>query len=91
MAHVVVPSSWHNVTDGQTRFDLPAATLDGLLRGFARAFPEAAYRLYSPTGELLRYHLFFVDGESVYRTVPADEVRLRPESRVEIIPPLSGG
>jgi hypothetical protein len=91
MPQVLVPGSWHNVTDGLARTDLRADNLRELLRAFVSVHPEAGYRLYSPDGELLRYHVFVVDGEQVTRTAPLDQVRLRPDSIVEIIPPLSGG
>lgn len=91
MPQLVVPGSWHNVTSGQVRSDLPAATLLELLEAFVESHPEAAYRLYSPSGDLLRYHLLFVDGEQVERTTPPDRVALGPASHVEIIAPLAGG
>lgn len=91
MPHVLVPGSWRNVSNGRARFDLAADTLDELLRAFVNVCPDAGYRLYSPAGELLRYHLFFVDGEQIERATPADEVQLEPESVIKIIPPLSGG
>ncbi|HTY35340.1 MoaD/ThiS family protein [Mycobacterium sp.] len=91
MPQLVVPGSWHKVTSGNVRSELPAATLGELLAAFVRSYPEAAYRLYSPAGDLLRYHLFFVDGEKVNRATPPDHVPLEPSSRVEIIAPLAGG
>jgi hypothetical protein len=91
MAHLVVPGSWHNVTSGRVRSDLAAGNLRELIEAFVRAHPEAGYRLYSPGGELLRYHVFFVDGEQVHRSTPPDQVPLEPGSTVEIVPPLSGG
>jgi len=91
MPQLVVPGSWHNVTSGRVRSDLPAGNLCELLEAFVEEHPEAGYRLYSPGGELLRYHIFFVDGEQVYRTTPPEEVRLEAGSTVEIVPPLSGG
>lgn len=91
MPQLTVPGSWHNVTSGHVRSELPAATLRELLEAFVRTHPEAGYRLYSPTGDLLRYHLFFVDGEQVERTAPPEEVVLAPSSQVQIIPPLAGG
>jgi molybdopterin converting factor small subunit len=91
MPQVLVPGSWHNVTDGQARTDLEAENLGELLRAFVSVYPEAGYRLYTPDGELLRYHVFVIDGEQVTRTAPPDQLRLSPGSIVEIIPPLSGG
>jgi hypothetical protein len=91
MPQLVVPGSWHNVTSGKVRSELPAATLRELLEAFVRSHPEAGYRLYSPAGDLLRYHIFFVDGDQVDRTTPPDEVALAPGSRVEIVAPLAGG
>ncbi len=91
MPHLVVPGSWHNVTRGRTRFELEGGNLDELIGALVEACPEAGYRLHSSRGELLRYHMFFVDGEQVFRTTPADEVELGPESIVEIIPALAGG
>jgi molybdopterin converting factor small subunit len=79
------------VTSGKVRSELAADNLRELLEAFVQAHPQAGYRLYSPGGELLRYHIFFVDGEQVYRTTPHDEVVLEPGSTVEVIPPLSGG
>jgi hypothetical protein len=79
------------VTGGRARFELAADNLGDLLRAFATAHPQAGYRLYSPGGQLLRYHLFIVDGEQVLRATPPGEVPLTPESTVEIVPPLSGG
>jgi molybdopterin converting factor small subunit len=91
MPQLTVPGSWHNVTSGHVRAELPAATLRELLEAFVRSHPEAGYRLYSPPGDLLRYHIFFVDGAQVERTTPPEEVALAPSSRVQIIPPLAGG
>ena len=91
MPHLLVPGSWHNVTSGRVRSELAAENLRELLEAFVRAHPDAGYRLYSPDGQLLRYHIFFVDGEQVYRTTPPDDVPLAPGSTVEIVPPLSGG
>jgi hypothetical protein len=91
MPHIVVPGSWHNVTRGRVRSELPAGNLAELLRAFVAEHPEAGYRLYSPTGELLRYHVFFVDGEQIGRDAATDTVPLDPESTVEVVPPLSGG
>ena len=91
MPHLTVPGSWHNVTAGHVRSHLPAATLGELLEAFVRSHPEAGYRLYSPAGDLLRYHILFVDGEQVDRATRPEEVALAPSSRVEIIAPLAGG
>jgi hypothetical protein len=91
MPQIVVPGSWHNVTRGRIRSELPATSLGELLRKFAQEFPDAAYRLYTPNGALLRYHIFFVDGEQVPRSSPVDEVRLVSDSVVRVIPPLAGG
>src|SRR3954447_13592842 len=91
MPQLTVPGSWHNVTSGHVRSDLPAATLHDLLEAFVRSHPDAGYRLYSPAGELLRYHIFFVDGEQVQSTMPPEDVPLGPNSHVRIIPPLAGG
>ena len=91
MAQVVVPGSWHNVIGGRARFDLPAGDLGELLRALVDAHPEAGYRLYSPAGELMRYHIFFVDGEQVCRRTAVGDVKLGPASVVEIVPPLAGG
>ena len=91
MPHIVVPGSWHNVTRGCVHSKLAAADLGELLRAFADAYPEAAYRLYSPTGAVLRYHVFFVDGQQVPRATPISEVRLAPGSTVRVVPPLAGG
>lgn len=88
---LVVPGSWHNVTSGKVRSELAAGNLHELLKAFVDAHPNAGYRLYAPSGELLRYHIFFVDGEQVCRTTPLADVALEPGSTVEIIPPLSGG
>lgn len=71
--------------------ELEGGTLTELIGALVETYPEAGYRLHSSRGELLRYHMFLVDGEQVFGTTPADEVELRPESIVEIIPPLSGG
>lgn len=91
MPQLIVPGSWHNVTSGMVHSELPATTLGELLEAFVRSHPEAGYRLYSAAGDLLRYHIFFVDGEQVDRTTPPDDVALMPGSRVEIIAPLAGG
>ncbi|WP_329091189.1 MoaD/ThiS family protein [Actinomadura citrea] len=91
MPHLIVPGSWHNVTSGKVRSELPAANLRELLETFVSSHPEAGYRLYSPVGDLLPYHLFLVDGEQVPRATPPGDVALAPGSRVEIIPPLAGG
>jgi molybdopterin converting factor small subunit len=91
MPLLVVPGSWHNVTSGEVRSELAATTLGELLEAFVRSHPAAGYRLYSPAGELLRYHLIFVDSEQVDRTTPPEDVALAPGSRVDIIAPLSGG
>jgi molybdopterin converting factor small subunit len=91
MPNLLVPGSWHNVTSGKVRSELPGATLGELLESFVAAHPDAGYRLYAPGGRLLRYHIFFVDGEQVYRTTPPEDVALEPGSTVEIVPPLSGG
>ncbi|MFD0534541.1 hypothetical protein ACFQY7_12985 [Actinomadura luteofluorescens] len=48
MPHLIVPGSWHNVTSGKVRSELPAANLRELLDTFVRSHPEAGYRLYSP-------------------------------------------
>jgi hypothetical protein len=91
MPQIVVPGSWHNVTRGRIRSDFAATTLGGLLHAFASEFPDAAYRLYTPDGALLRYHIFFVDGEQVPRAAPVDQVPLVADSVVRVIPPLAGG
>ena len=91
MPQLVVPGSWHCVTSGKVRAELPAATLRELLEAFVRSHPEAGYRLYSSAGDLLRYHIFFVDGEKVDGATAPEDVALAPASRVEIIAPLAGG
>jgi hypothetical protein len=91
VAQLTVPGSWHNVTSGQVRSELPARTLRELLEAFVRSHPDAGYRLYSAAGDLLRYHIYFVDGEQLERTTPPEDVALTPSSRVLIIPPLAGG
>lgn len=91
MPELVVPGSWHNVTAGRVRSRLPAATLADLLAAFVRDHPASGYRLYAPGGALLRYHIFFVDGEQVRHDAALEDVALEPGSTVEIVPPLSGG
>lgn len=91
MPQLVVPGSWHSVTSGKVCAELPAVTLSELLEAFVRAYPETGYRLYSSAGDLVRYHIFFVDGEKVDGTTPPEDVVLTPASRVEIIAPLAGG
>ncbi|TVT61463.1 MoaD/ThiS family protein [Amycolatopsis rhizosphaerae] len=91
MPHLIVPASWHNATSGKARLELPAVNLRELLDAFVRSHPKAGYRLYSPAGALLHYHIFVVDGVQVPRTTPPDDVNLTHSSRVEIIPPLVGG
>ncbi|WP_007023595.1 MoaD/ThiS family protein [Saccharomonospora iraqiensis] len=91
MPQLIVPGSWHYATSGNVRLELQAANLRELLEAFVRSHPKASYRLYSPAGELLSYHIFVVDGTQVPRATPPDEVELTQGSRVEIIPPLVGG
>ena len=91
MPQLIVPGSWHNVTSGKVRSEVPAGNLHELLESFVRSHPEAGYRLYSPAGDLLRYHIFFVDGEQVDRRMAPGDVALAPGSRVEIVAPLAGG
>lgn len=91
MPQLIVPGSWHNATSGKARLELPATNLRELLEAFVHSHPEASYRLYSPAGGLLAYHIFLVDGEQVPRMTPPIDVGLAPTSRVEIIPPLAGG
>lgn len=91
MPHLIVPGSWHNATSGKARLELTAGTLRDLLDAFVHSHPKAGYRLYSPAGHLLDYHIFVVDGEQVPRMTSPEDVGLSPDSRVEIIPPLVGG
>ncbi|MFC6090017.1 MoaD/ThiS family protein [Saccharothrix lopnurensis] len=91
MPQLIVPGSWRNATSGQARLELQAANLRELLEAFVHSHPTAGYRLFSPTGGLLDYHIFVVDGEQVPRMTPPEEVGLEHGSRVEIIPPLVGG
>jgi hypothetical protein len=91
MPHLIVPGSWHDATSGKANLELHATNLREILEEFVQSHPEAGYRLYSPTGSLLDYHIFVVDGEQVPRRTPPDDVGLTPASRVEIIPPLVGG
>jgi hypothetical protein len=91
MPQLIVPSSWHNATSGKARLELQATNLRELLEEFVHSHPKAGYRLYSPTGSLLDYHIFVVDGEQVPHLTPPDDVGLTSASRVEIIPPLVGG
>lgn len=91
MPQLIVPGSWNNATSGTARLELHATNLRELLEEFVHSHPRAGYRLYSPTGSLLGYHIFLVDGEQVPRMTPPDDVGLTSTSRVEIIPPLMGG
>jgi hypothetical protein len=91
MPQLIVPGSWQNATSGKARLDLEAANLRELLEAFVHSHPKAGYRLYSPAGSLLDYHIFVVDGELVPRMTPPEDVGLSQGSRVEIIPPLVGG
>jgi hypothetical protein len=91
MPQLIVPGSWHNATSGKVRIELPGANLRELLEAFVDSHPKAGYRLYSPAGGLLDYHIFVVDGLQVPRMKPPDDVDLDQGSRVEIIPPLVGG
>ena len=91
MPQLIVPGSWHNATSGKARIELPGANLRELLGAFVDSHPKAGYRLYSPAGSLLDYHIFVVDGVQVARMTPLDDVNLDQDSRVEIIPPLVGG
>lgn len=91
MPQLIVPGSWRSATSGRARLDLPATNLRELLEEFVHSHPDAGYRLYSPAGSLLEYHIFVVDGEQVSRLTAPDDVVLTSSSRVEIIPPLVGG
>ncbi len=87
MATVWIPSLLRPLCDNQSKLDVPAETLEALLRGLDAACPGFYDRVVE-NGRLRPELAVAIDGEA--HSYPLHE-RLRPQADIAIVPSIGGG
>ncbi len=87
METVWIPSLLRPLCDNQSKLDVPAETLEALLRGLDAACPGFYDRVVE-NGRLRPELAVAIDGEA--HSYPLHE-RLRPQADIAIVPSIGGG
>ena len=87
MASVTIPSNLRSFCEGAAHVEVPAASIEELLRNIDARCPGFYARVVE--GGILRPELAFAVGGEVIRLALHD--RLEPDADITIVPALGGG
>lgn len=90
MATVIIPTPLRKFTNNQSRLQVQAANVDGLVQELTTNFPDLKKHLLDEHGQLRSFINVFL-GEEDIRDLQAGATPLKEESQVSIIPAIAGG
>ena len=90
MAMVFVPSPLRRHTGGQSRVDVPGATVGEVLSMLTTAYPGLSGQILDEGGEVRAYINVFVNGAEI-RTLSGQATPVASGDEVSVIPAMAGG
>lgn len=90
MATVLVPSPLRRLTGGQSKVDVAAVDVGGLIQALNSDYPGVAEKLLDGSGEIKRFINVFVNDDEV-RSLQGLATPVRDDDRVSIVPAMAGG
>jgi molybdopterin synthase sulfur carrier subunit len=87
---VYVPAPLRRQTGGQSRVQVPGATVREVLANLAAAFPGVGVQVLDEAGQVRAYINVFVNSSEI-RTLRGAETPVAPQDEVSIIPAMAGG
>jgi molybdopterin converting factor small subunit len=90
MATVIIPTPLRKFTNSQSRLQIQATDVDGLVQELTQNFPDLKKHLLDEQGKLRSFVNVFL-GEDDIRDLQAGATPLNPEAVVSIIPAIAGG
>ncbi len=90
MATVYVPAPLRRQAGGQSRVQIPGATVREVLANLGTAYPGISEQILDETGQVRHYINVFVNGNEI-RALSGAETAVGPQDEVSIIPAMAGG
>ncbi|MBI3975783.1 MAG: MoaD/ThiS family protein [Armatimonadetes bacterium] len=90
MAIVFVPSPLRRHTGGQSRVEVPGATVGEVLGNLTTAFPGLSGQILDEAGQVRAYINVFVNGNEI-RTLRGQATPVGAGDEVSVIPAMAGG
>lgn len=87
---IEISSALQSYTKNRGEILLDATNLTGIYEGISSNYPDLADKIFSENNELMSYVSVFVDSRNVRGIDPGDVV-LRDDSKILILPAISGG
>ena len=87
---VRVPGLMREFTEGQRRFPLEAATLEGAIAGMLQKYPQLRIHLYTERGELRPHVLLFYNDDNI-KWLDRLDIPLKPGDCLSVVQAVSGG
>jgi molybdopterin synthase sulfur carrier subunit len=90
MALVFIPSPLRRHTGGQSRVDVPGATVGEILGNLTTAYPGMSGQILGEGGKIRPYINVFVNGAEI-RTLGGEATPVGGGDEVSVIPAMAGG
>jgi molybdopterin converting factor small subunit len=90
MAHLMIPTPLRKFTEGRSRFQADASTVQDLMAALVVAHPGLKIHLFDEAGTLRHFIRIYVGDEDISQ-LQSTSTPLGPDSEVSIIPAIAGG
>ena len=90
MTTVFVPTPLRRLTNGQSKVELPAEDIAGLIQGLEAAYPGFAERILDSDGNVKRFIQIFRNDDEI-RALQGMGTPVSEDDRVSIVPAMAGG
>jgi molybdopterin converting factor small subunit len=90
VATVYIPAPLRRQTGGQSRIQIPGATVREVLANLGTAYPGVGEQVLDPSGRVRAYINIFVNGDEI-RALAGEETPVGAQDEVSIIPAMAGG
>lgn len=90
MATVLVPTPLRRLTGGQSKVNVEANDVQGVIVALEEAYPGVGDKILDSSGEIKRFINIFVN-ESEIRTLQGRSTPVSADDKVSIVPAMAGG
>lgn len=90
MPIVYVPAPLRRQTGGQTKVEVPGATVGEVLTNLMTAYPGLSEQILDPAGQVRAYINIFVNSAEM-RSLRGQATPVAPKDEISIIPAMAGG